>query len=195
MLGLVWKIIRPFLFLFHCALFLLIPLFFLGFLLNLFFLCSADLILPLAFRSKARVVIPLDVKLGNAGLIKQYGSFCRSNHLRSRHQGESFEGLLTDILVVNIIPDPNKLLISITHSEDHGSHTLNKNKRYLAAPGGGLSCGLEAGNWARTSWFAPRRLEGSRTIPMFGRNPHSMQTRSKWSSTQSGGSAEPCLKR
>lgn len=57
------------------------PLFFLGFLFTDFLVHSALLFIPSAVGNGAKRVIPLDVKLGNAGLIKEDGPFCHFDNI------------------------------------------------------------------------------------------------------------------
>ncbi len=80
----IWEIIGSLLFFFHCALLLLMALFFKGFLLADFFVSSTLLIFALTFWICSQRFIPLDVELSNTRLIKEYRSFGGFDDFRRR---------------------------------------------------------------------------------------------------------------
>jgi hypothetical protein len=97
------------------------PLFLLGILLTDFLIHSSLLFVPSGVGYETAGVVPLDIKLGNAGLIEKDGPFREFYNIGSGQWRKVLGELFANILVVDVVTHTYKLLIFITDCQYHGS--------------------------------------------------------------------------
>lgn len=88
-------------------------LLFLGFLLADFLVNSTLLVLSSTVGTRTQDILPLDIKLGNARLIKEDCPFRSLDNIAGGQWRQGLREHLAHILVVDIVAHPNKLLTFI----------------------------------------------------------------------------------